>query len=68
MSELNNLEGIVKWFNISRQYGFVSIPELGDAFVHSSVCPNIPLHENDLVRVDLEKSDRGYQVTKLELC
>lgn len=64
------MTGIVKWFNQYKGYGFVEIegiPE--DVFIHFSVVnqSNIKdLVKNDVITCAVQKSDRGYQITKIK--
>ncbi|MCP4110648.1 MAG: cold shock domain-containing protein [Desulfobacteraceae bacterium] len=58
-------EGIVKWFNEKKGYGFINKNEEdggGDVFVHHSSI-NMPgfktLSEGDRVTFDVEDDDRG---------
>jgi cold shock protein len=48
--------GTVKWFNDSKGYGFISVPELPDVFVHYSAIAGDgfkTLAEGQLVEFDL---------------
>jgi CspA family cold shock protein len=55
-------QGIVKWFNDRKGYGFISQEDGNDVFVHfSSIdAPGYKtLAEGDHVDFDIEESDRG---------
>ena len=55
-------QGIVKWFNDRKGYGFISQEDGNDVFVHfSSIdAPGYKtLSEGDNVDFDIEESDRG---------
>ena len=55
-------QGIVKWFNDRKGYGFISQEDGNDVFVHfSSIdAPGYKtLSEGDNVAFDIEESDRG---------
>jgi CspA family cold shock protein len=55
-------QGIVKWFNDRKGYGFISQESGNDVFVHfSSIdAPGYKtLSEGDHVDFDIEQSDRG---------
>lgn len=54
--------GIVKWFNDKRGYGFIEKEDGGDIFVHYSAI-NMSgfktLSEGDRVSFDMEEDERG---------
>ena len=55
-------QGIVKWFNDRKGYGFISQEEGNDVFVHFSSIDSPgykTLAEGDRVEFDIEESDRG---------
>ena len=55
-------QGIVKWFNDRKGYGFISQEEGNDVFVHFSSIQSTgykTLSEGDQVEFDIEESDRG---------
>jgi CspA family cold shock protein len=54
--------GIVKWFNVRRGYGFIENEDGEEVFVHYSEIrmPGFKvLSPSDKVSFDIEKSDRG---------
>ncbi|MBW2063401.1 MAG: cold shock domain-containing protein [Deltaproteobacteria bacterium] len=55
-------EGVVKWFDAKKGYGFISQEDGPDVFLHFSSI-NMDgfktLNEGDRVTFDLEESDRG---------
>jgi CspA family cold shock protein len=57
-------EGVVKWFNANKGYGFIKREEGQDLFVHYSSI-NMQgyksLAEGDQVSFDIEDTDRGPQ-------
>ncbi len=55
-------DGVVKWFNESKGYGFISAEDGSDVFVHySSIQGNgyKSLAEGDSVSFDIESSPKG---------
>ena len=55
-------QGIVKWFNDRKGYGFISQEDGNDVFVHFSSIDSPgykTLAEGDRVDFDIEESDRG---------
>jgi len=55
-------QGIVKWFNDRKGYGFISQEDGNDVFVHfSSIVASgyKTLSEGDRVDFEIEESDRG---------
>ena len=54
--------GIVKWFNDKKGYGFINEDQGRDIFVHFSAIDMQgfkTLSEGDMVMFDIEESDRG---------
>ncbi len=56
------VQGIIKWFNDRKGYGFISQEDGKDVFVHFSAIDSTgykTLSEGDQVEFDIEESDRG---------
>lgn len=57
------LTGIVKWFNPEKGYGFITLTETLDAFVHFTAI-NMKgfrtLNEGDIVQYEIAKGKKGY--------
>jgi len=63
------MEGVVKWFNERKGFGFITVSGIGDVFVHySSILGNgyKVLYENQKVRLSLVKGDNGYYAKDVE--
>jgi CspA family cold shock protein len=60
--------GTVKWFSISRNYGFIARDEGPDVFVHGSEVEGYKiLSEGDTVLFEVEESDRGPKAKRVQL-
>jgi CspA family cold shock protein len=60
--------GIVKWFNASKGYGFISREGKDDVFVHYSAIQTEgfrTLDEGQQVEFSVEKGDKGLQATNV---
>ena len=61
-------QGIVKWFNNDKGYGFISRDEGDDVFVHFSAIQGDgfkSLEEGQKVSFDVEEGDRGLQAANV---
>lgn len=66
MTEARSRSATVKFFDEHRVFGFVSVPGLGDAYVHRSALQGEryrTLVSGEPVLVDVEERNRGLQVT-----
>ena len=77
ISQLNHIErgdmvmaeGIVKWFNEKKGYGFISTDEGQDVFVHYSSIVGSgfkTLYEGQRVRFEVEQGQKGPQAVNVE--
>lgn len=62
------MEGIVKWYNRKKGYGFVTGDDDGEYFVHYS---NIPqgtfIREGDKISFEAAETDKGKQAKDIKL-
>lgn len=65
---MNN--GTVKWFNAEKGFGFITVDDGDDVFVHFSSIQTSgykSLDEGQRVSFDIEKGQRGLQATNVYL-
>ncbi len=64
----NTMKGKVKFFNVSKGFGFIVGDDEKEYFVHmTGLAPGVQLNENDEVSFEVVEGDRGpkaEQVTK----
>jgi CspA family cold shock protein len=70
VTELNNIEGTVKWFDPRKGYGFVVGPQGQDIFVHFSVIDQAEgfktLRDGEAVTYSAAKGAKGWSATKVK--
>ena len=60
-------EGTVKFYNVSKRFGFIAGDDGKEYFVHSSgVKGGIDLNEGDKVKFDVTQGDRGPKAENVE--
>lgn len=66
--ELNDVEGVVKWFDARKGFGFIVGPEGQDIFVHFSVIDQTEgfraLRDGERVLYSAQDGDKGWSATK----
>lgn len=65
---LNDIEGVVKWFDARKGFGFIVGPEGQDIFVHFSVIEQTEgfraLRDGERVLYSAADGDKGWSATK----
>ncbi|MBS3151660.1 cold shock domain-containing protein [Candidatus Woesearchaeota archaeon] len=62
------MNGIVKFFNAMKGFGFITGDDGKDYFVHQTgLKAGTVLNENDKVKFDVEQGDRGPKAVNVEL-
>ncbi len=62
------MKGTVKWFNAEKGYGFISVEDGDDVFVHFSAIQGEgfkPLEEGQAVEFDITDGNRGPQAANV---
>ena len=66
--EINDVEGVVKWFDARKGFGFIVGPVGQDIFVHFSVIEQSEgfraLREGERVSYSAKEGDKGWTATK----
>jgi len=63
-----SLEGVVKWFNEKKGFGFIQREDGDDVFVHFSAIQTDgfkTLHEGDRVSFDIVDGDKGVRAANV---
>lgn len=66
---IENAEGVVKWFDPRKGYGFIVGPEGQDIFVHYSAIEGEgfrALRDESRVRYDAQKGENGWKASRVE--
>ena len=61
------MEGIVKWYNDMKSYGFIQTQDGKDVFVHrSALDQGTILREGDNVQFEIEETEKGLQAINVK--
>jgi len=61
------MNGVIKWYNSRKGYGFIEIEDGKDIFVHRTQVPQGTfLNEGDKVSFEVEESDKGPQAVNVK--
>ena len=61
------MEGVIKWYNVRKGYGFIEVEDGKDIFLHQSEIPEgTRLDEGDKVSFDVEETDKGAQAVNIK--
>lgn len=64
-------QGVVKWFNEQKGYGFIKMDNGEEVFVHKSnlknTGPRRTLYENQRVSFEIEKGPKGNKAINVEV-
>ncbi|MFZ9035885.1 MAG: cold-shock protein [Francisellaceae bacterium] len=65
----NRIEGTVKFYNETKGYGFISVPQGKDIFVHATQLANIGglLYEGQMVSFEAREGKKGVEAVKVEI-
>lgn len=69
-NHLDAIEGVVKWFDSRKGYGFITGPQNQDTLVHYSVIAGDgyrALREGSCVLYTASKTDKGWKASKVAL-
>lgn len=65
---LNGMTGTVKFFNVSKGYGFITNDETGqDIFVHATALNGVELNEGDKVEYVEEEGRKGMVAAQVQV-
>ncbi len=67
--ELKDVQGVVKWFDLKKGFGFIVGPQQQDIFIHFSKISGEGfriLRDGAHVRYDATLTDKGWHATRVE--
>jgi CspA family cold shock protein len=61
------MNGIIKWYNPHKGFGFIEVEDGKDIFVHNTQVPEgTYLNDGDKVSFDVEEGEKGPQAVNLK--
>ena len=61
------MDGVIKWYNPRKGFGFIEVEGEKDVFIHNNQVPEgTHLDEGDKVSFEVEEGEKGPQAVKLE--
>ncbi len=60
------VQGTVKFFNSSKDFGFISQDDGEDVYVHASAIVEGPITDEDRVEFDVEKGEKGLKASNVK--
>jgi len=62
------MQGTMKWFNVTKGFGFIVGEDETDYFIHHSQIPEgLILKENDKIEFEVKETDKGKQACEIKL-
>ena len=61
------MNGVIKWYNARKGFGFIEVEDGKDVFLHQSQVPEGTfLNEGDKVSFEVEEGEKGPQATNVK--
>jgi len=61
------MDGVIKWYNPRKGFGFIEVKGEKDVFIHNTqVPPGTELNEGDKVSFEVEEGEKGPQAVKVK--
>ena len=61
------MDGVIKWYNPRKGFGFIEVEGEKDVFLHNTQVPDgTELNEGDKVSFEIEEGEKGPQAVKVK--